>query len=243
MPRYIGSNGEVQPQPDERTWTRNKGWTTYNVWVGPQAAVDGFVPSIIGGAYDTVEISHVGGIVYKVRASSSGLDEVNTWELLGAGLNEPLSKNPNYAALPPEQRGFLDDYSRTGIIDPAATSFFGATATYIYLALKREQLHYQASQWILRSIKTISSRSPIVVGMSNVEKLHRTSELPVTEIYPHILTAINAIQAPTMLGGYVWKWLKQTPTITSSLSAMTQITQEWWLYQWPTFMYSEVSTG
>lgn len=240
----IGSP-EAQRQAPERRWVRNIGWTTVDVWLGTEAAIYGLVPAL-QSQYDDLDISTPDGVQYRVRAAigtaNDGATEVpvNTWELLGSGLQEAVTRHPNYAALSEGDRDALDRYisgetpptSSPALTTPAGVSFF--------LLLKRDQRNYQDSQWVLRHTMTVSSRAAIVVSMEGINKLWATEELP-AGITPGVQTAINAIPVPSALPQeHEYAWLKQTPTITQSINSKTQIVEEWWLYFWPTILYDEL---
>lgn len=237
----IGSP-EAQRQAPERQWVRNVGWTTVDVWLGSQQAIYGLVPAL-QSQYDNLDITTPDGVQYKVRASigtaNDGAEEqpVNTWELLGAGQQEPLAKHSKFASLTAAEILFLEEFISTGTIDDQAAAFMGANATTFYRMLKRGQSNYQDSQWVLRHTVTVSSRAAITVSMSGINRLWFTEELP-EGITPGVETAINAIPQPDSIPqDHEYAWLKQTPTITQSINSKTQIVEEWWLYFWPELLY------
>ena len=245
MPRFTG-NPEAQRQAPERVWERSRGWTTVDVWIGSQASIYGLVPALQAG-YDNIDISTPDGVVYKVRASvgnaNDGAEEapVNTWELLGAGLQEPITKHPGFTALPPDHIAAIEDFL-SGNQNPEfpPTLIPGTPGWDFFTMLRRDQPNFQASQFILRHTQTFSSRVVVNPTMSNANKLWTTAQLP-SDISPSVRNAINNIPAQTVPTGYLYRWLFQTPTVSQSLNSKTQVTEEWWLYAWPTLLYPSVT--
>jgi hypothetical protein len=247
MPRYTG-NPEAQRQPPERQWERNKGWVTVDVWIGSEQAINGLIPALTA-SYDNLDISTSDGVVYKVRASignaNDGSEEqpVEVWELLGAGLQEALTRHPNYAALPQADRDKLDKVASGSSEADSYTSASFATgeAVSFWRMLQRQQTSYQDSQWVLRHTVTVSSRAEVQVSMTGINKLWYTEDLPDTSATPGIEAALAAIPIPAGVPQeHVYAWLKQTPTITQALNSRTQVTEEWFLYFWPTLLYDEL---
>jgi hypothetical protein len=101
----------------------------------------------------------------------------------------------------------------------------------------KESEGYVRSQYVLRKTQTVSSRSQIAVSFTNVENIHTTAQVTSAETIPAtLLFSISGIPEPASAEGYLFGWLKKTPTV-SQTGLHFQITQEYWLERWSTFTY------
>ena len=247
MPQTIKGTGSAIEQSPERIWDRTTGWVTVRVWHGSKAAIEGLIP-VLQASFDNVELRTGDGVLWEARARTNtaedGSDEqpTETWELLGSGQSEPVTKHPRFEALAEGERTQLQDFLRGADPNLTEAEMTAGDATSFYRLIAKEQSHYQASQWILRHTTTVSNRYTLNVSMANIEARHTFAQLP-DDISEGIQAALDNLEAvaPAEIPEYEWSWLKQTPTITQTVANKVQVVEEWWLYYWPTVIYDPVS--
>jgi hypothetical protein len=135
-----------------------------------------------------------------------------------------------------------DDNGRA-INTEAEITTIGGDALQLYNLLLQENGNraFQKSQYVFRVTQIASNRATINVAYSDVEKIYTTAQMLAETGPPSgILTAIaDAVTGsnPGAHAGYQYGWLKQTPTVTTAANNKIQISVEFWLELWSTWIY------
>ena len=129
--------------------------------------------------------------------------------------------------------------------DEAITGDEAADALSLYNLLRQRNGNaaFQISQYVFRYTRIASNRASLDVGYSNVEKILTTEQMvaetgPPVGILSAIADAVTAATPTTVASGYQFGWLKQTPTVTNIAGNKIQISGEYWLESWSTWLYA-----
>lgn len=244
----IKGSGLKTRQADEERFVQGSGWTTVEVWEGPETAIRSEAHILaLTGNYSDIDVSAIDNVQFRLRASRAGAvgseeEFINTWELIGQIKQEDIYNHPNSRAISDENIGNIKLYARDPSLrinsSPPLTGATIAGAVQLWNLVKNDQLHYQDSYYALRHTLTLNTFAQVNASMANVNRLHTLEQLP-SGITPSVLQAITNIPAPDPVpDDFVFQWLKQTPQITASINARPQVQEEWWLDLWPTFLYN-----
>jgi len=179
--------------------------------------------------------------------SSSSSETTLTYELLGNDLTYSIYEHPTARAL---DSAILASVRRA--VDSRSTKFYneagtditstvngnGNAITLYNLAIKGTD-SFIRSQYVFRVTQTVSNRSTARAGYANTNKLYTTGQL-ISETSPPstLLFAIDQIPTPSDIPtGYVWRWLKKTPTVVQIGGNKFNIAVEYLLERWSTFLY------
>lgn len=180
---------------------------------------------------------------------SLGVQETQ-FELLGNALQKDVREHPKALALGSAVVRTIDcvlnqsvDPNTNDVPTQAEIPSGDATELYNILSQRSGSAAYQVSQFVLRYTRIASFRATVDVGYSGVEKIHTTDQMiaqtgPPSGILAAIADAVEAARPTTVPSGYFFGWLKQTPTVTTMAGNKTQITGEYWLEVWSTWMYA-----
>lgn len=233
----IGSIVELRSVRTEKDPTR--GLFVIRVWEGTRDAINGIVSTLSSDQTYTIDDSDSPLYRLTVRTPdddtlTSSSEVVNTWELLGNDIQKDLYEHPkSLAVTESDLRKIRDAIANPGDTPPTLTG----DADTLYKLLLKGTNAYVVSQYVLRKTQTVSSRFQTLVAFANIEKIHTTAQVISAEAVPSTLIfSISQIPIPASQTGYQWGWLKKTPTV-SQLGTKFQITQEYWLEQWSTYIY------
>lgn len=114
----------------------------------------------------------------------------------------------------------------------------------------RDQTSYLTGQYVLRHTTNCSASYGGNISDSNVFKIYTTAQL-LSEVQDatlwiqpmagRLVTKIGAIPAPDDRTGYQWGWLKKPSTEALTPDNRIEITTEYWLEQWSTYLYAVVT--
>jgi hypothetical protein len=227
------------------------------------ASNDPNVPSVAEVAYSLVpsyfeaELEAVGPtyqltvIAPDVPAGDSiGVQEA-FFELAGNNLQFDMREHPKALALGPATLKIIDtaisgdtDAARTAAITQVNAAGGDTLALYNLLRQRNGTGAFFKPQYVLRYNRLVSSRATIDVGYSNVGKILTHAQMindsaPPTGILAAINEAVDGY-APAAVTGYLWGWLKQTPTVQTVAGNKLQISGEYYLEFWSTWLYATV---
>lgn len=123
-------------------------------------------------------------------------------------------------------------------------SAIGTEALTLYNLLLQENGNraFQKSQYVFRLTQIASNNATINVAYANVEKIYTTEQMlsetgPPSGILSAVADAVTGSD-PGIHSGYQYGWLKQTPTVTTAANNKIQVTVEYWLELWSTWIYA-----
>lgn len=201
-------------------------------------------------AYNFTDSPHKSVIVATLSGPSGGQPEVttDTWQILANEIQKDLFEHPTAAALGTDVltaiAAAIDDKKTL-----AQAGFTGNSRTVFELK-RNGTTHYALGQYVLRHTTNVSAGYSVNVADFNVERIYTTAQLLAEAtntnswVYPlpgRLVHKIENLPAPTARSGYLWGWRKLPSTETTSSGNRIEITTEYWLEQWSTFIYGVVA--
>lgn len=171
------------------------------------------------------------------------------YELLGNALQPDLREHPKSlklgAAVVSEIDQVLDGKKKYN--ESTFPKSGDAIILYDMLNQRHGSAGYQKSQYVFKYSRIASNRAVLAVGYNNVERTYSTDQMlaetgPPTGILNAVSEAAEKslqpdIEATEISSGYKFGWLKQTPTVTNTANNKVQISGEFWLALWSTWIY------
>jgi len=126
----------------------------------------------------------------------------------------------------------------------AAAMAAGGTA--LMSLLTRGTTHYSISQYVLKHTTSVANTYDVNISDVNVECIYTTSQLLYectlrrSWVFPlprRLVFKIQRLPAPVARAGYLWGWRKLPSTESNAARNRINITTEYWLEQWSTFLY------
>ena len=258
-------NGTLAPIPKapEISWDPSRGQIISQRW---ESAGDGLAATAAryAGAriqYSWTKSRHRSVLVANASGSQLGLAEVicDTWQLLANEIQKDVKEFPGFvameAAYPDTTRRVLRDANtfRDGydynLNMPAPVAGAYPEALYLFQLLTRGTTHYALGQYVLRHSTNVSNAYAANIADSNVERCYTTAQL-LAEVqdtglwtFPlpgRLAYKLQNIPAPTPQTNYQWGWRKlPSPEVTTANNRM-EITTEYWLEQWHSYLYPPV---
>lgn len=167
------------------------------------------------------------------------------WELYANQTQLDIKEHPNWAGLSTDVKiAVLKDADRHQA-GKAAVGNWGATynpgdlstADHFYQLLIRGSTHYLKPQFVLRVTCNVSNTyQNFVEADGGVGSLYTTAELgtPVGRLQ----STVQAISEPPASDYVIWRWLKVSYTEVVIGRNRVEVSNELWLAQWPTILYS-----
>lgn len=264
MPKpIINGTLEAIKQPSEYQYDPQRGVTRVDRWeaAGP-SGLYGLVATLgaLGTAYNFTPSSAKSVLVATATGPENGQPEVatDTWQIVGNELQKSLFEHPASLAIEAAWPGTLgivkrdvESYNRGEPLAAPAPNVaaVAAGAGKLFALLQRGTTHFGFAQYVLKHTTNASVAYDKNVSDTNVEKIYTTAQLLVEAQsatlwsfpLPGRLSAkINAIQAPTPVTDYLWGWRKVPSTETTAANNRIEITTEYVLEQWSTFIYGIV---
>jgi hypothetical protein len=157
------------------------------------------------------------------------------YELLGNDIERSIWNHPSAIALSDEDKTNI----KAAILDPQGSAIEAiGDALSVYNLLRNGTDSYTVSQFVFRVTQTVSSRFTTRVGFSNLNRIYSTTSM-VSETGPPstLIFSVSSIPSSTAPSGYAYGWLKRTPTVSQTAGNKFEITIEYWLETWSTFIY------
>lgn len=179
---------------------------------------------------------------------------VNTWELLGNDVQKSIYEHPTTLALgidtitavkvaiqsvsaaSPGEEQAAKAAAIANIRKVAGAN--GDVAEELFTLIYKETTHFSVSEFVLRHTQTVSNSYLSQFSLDSIEYLYTTEQLIAESSIPSsVVFDLSSIAEPAEKPGYLWTWLKRSPQIQFVAGAKIQVTQEYWLDQWSTYLY------
>lgn len=164
-----------------------------------------------------------------------------TYELLGNTSSVSLWVHVKSLALSAAQRELV----KTAVRTRSTTGLSGDALSLAKLIIENDgSRSFYASQYVFRMTQVVASTYQQQVSFANVGKVYTATQMQAEANPPATLffsiSAVSSRTAVTSPEGYLYGWLKQTPTINQIANYKFSVTNEWWLDDWSTWIYSAV---
>lgn len=186
------------------------------------------------------------GSLWRVTERSADWGEsaaaaTTVWELLGNEVHKDIYEHPRSLSIDPrvvaQVRGEVAKYDGQGPLPTFAGDPTG-NADLLFTLLLKGTNAYLTSQYVLRRTEIVSSKYQVKVAFNQIDSIWSSAQIVTVEAPPaELLFSISNIPIPDSQSGYQWGWLKKSPTVMQASGNRFQITQEWWLEQWSTYLY------
>lgn len=246
-----GSSGMTK-QANVRRFVKGQGWTTIEVWEGPlEGSAVGLSGDLQLSGFTDIEVRQVQPGVWRVEASIAGQGDgapeepVNTWELLSTAEQVDIKFHNKVVAMDDEElRKVVDAVnSPNPEVGPALTS---PDAIELYMLMMRGVNSYPRAQYILRHTVKVPNDNDVSAAvegsMGDDFLILNSGQLP--SMPSGIGTAVSLIGQPPSMDiegadgdSFFYGWLKQPTNIVTDVFGGTTIVREWWLANWPLFIY------
>jgi hypothetical protein len=179
---------------------------------------------------------------------SVGIQQSN-FQLAGNSLQFDMREHPKALGLGPAILKRIDNAIdgetaeiRAEALADVTTAGGNTLELYNLLRQRKGSGTFFKPQYVLRFDRLASTRASIDVGFSNVGKILTTAQMVAeTGPPPGILSSIDdaaTLTQPAAVSGYQWGWLKQTPTVQTVAGNKIQISGEYYLEFWSTWLYA-----
>lgn len=244
---YLGASKRRSPTFGEQ-WVltfESAGSSNLSVQSAAQYAYD-LVPSDYTAELDTSRATIHRLIVTTPDNPADASNTVisTTYELLGNANQKDIWEHPKALALTEAQRTAVKTAVRA---ESSASLTTGSDSLYLcdLILQGNGSRAFQVSQYVYRVTHVVSGRYATQVAFSNVQKIYTTDQM-LAELSPPatILFSAETIVAQhtsTVPTGYLYGWLKQTPTVNQIAGNKFTITNEWWLEEWSTWIYETIA--
>jgi len=265
-----GAKGSSLPmrQPDRVGWDPTRGATRWAVWKCiNQAQIDTLAAQAAGlllpynlvstGTTHTIEVEIVGGSVNPALQAQP----LDRWEMPGNEIQKTIWEHNKLIGVDPEavalaQKWLADGktYSQCAVDNDAVWAGLSSTedddlAAAFELA-QRQSTHFPIGQYVLRHLSNVGAGWAANITDLNVEKIYTAQQLlaevcdPVLWLYPlppRLQLKIQTLRAPTARTGYLWGWRKLPSTEATAAGGRIELSTEYWLEQWSTWIYDVVT--
>lgn len=247
------------------TWSRSNGYVTTRVFEGSHFAIDSLIPQLVVSAgadsfsIDRDDATSICTAVFAYEGPGASEVPVDTWEILGNDLQKDIWEHPNVLGYSSAMVAVLrkevelvqsgsSTYDESVAAINTQIAFEGITApTSTQIITLFDQIlkgleSFVVDQYVLRKSQLITSRYTATIARVGINKIWTTAQVQAAESMPTFISnELNQLVAPTARTGYLWGWLKKSPTVTQVAGNKFQVAQEWWLEQWSTFVYTAYS--
>lgn len=197
-------------------------------------------------------IESADGPLWQIVVRSPDFSDVNPndtttiWELLGNEIHKDVYQHPRSLQITDHDlkviRNFINDPQANS--SPAFTGG-GTLTTYalaLYSLLLKGTTAFVTSQYVLRRTRIVSNKYQVALAFNQVDHIWSSAQITSTEsVAIPVMISMDQIPIPASQSGYQWGWLKKSPTVQQTGGNRFQITQEWWLEQWSTYLYDIAS--
>lgn len=179
----------------------------------------------------------------------------DSWELLANELQKDACEHPKSLRIEELWPGTLARVRRDVDLenrgeavgspapDPAAVAAGAGQLAYLLL---RGTTQYATSQYVLKHTTSVANTYDGNISDLNVERVYTPARLLYECLNRHLWTfplprrlemKLRRLEPPQDRVGYVWGWRKLPSTETSAGQNRINITTEYWLEQWSTYLY------
>lgn len=178
--------------------------------------------------------------------------ELDSWEVQVNHIQKDLFEHPKARAISADvvaqmRKGLKED-KKASELSPALTG----DAAVLYDLYQRGTTHFELAQYVVRHTTNVGPTYAKNISDSNVEKIYTTAQLKsecsnaalwARPIPARLLQKIDTIQSQLSAAqsGYMWGWKKLGSPEAQAANGRINITTEYWLEQWSTWIYSAVT--
>lgn len=257
-------NGSIAAfaQPPEVTFDPQRGQIISQRW---ESAGDGLGGVACGLAasripYNWTKSGRKSVLVASASGSQLGIPEVicDTWQILANEIQKDIKEFPGFLEMEENYPGTIGYIVRDvnlynageAVGSPAPDAGAQPEAGYLFELLVRGTTHYALGQYVLRHTTNVGNQYAANVADTNIERCYTTSQLLVevqdgaSWAYPlpgRMAYKLSNITAPEARTNYQWGWRKLPSQETTAANGRIEITTEYWLEQWHTFLYPPVT--
>lgn len=245
-PRIVGSLAPIQKPPSIQ-FDPTRGLIINNEYESAGNGLVGLANTFYAGkvAFTLKPSTHKSHLSATITSGQAGFPELvqDHWQLLANEVQKDLREHPAVLALEASSPGILalilkavDDFNNGKTTTP---SFPDGEANTVFDLMKKGQTHFAVGQYVLRWTTNVSFNSTVYRGEGNREMLYSTSQVISESLPPTAITsAMTSISAPTFVSGYFWSWRRLPSTRTTVAQNRVEVSTEYWLDQWSTYIYS-----
>jgi hypothetical protein len=247
------------------SWSRTGGYVTSRVFTGTHEAIDSMIPQLVVAAgadsfaIDREESTSTLTAVFANEGPEATEVPFDIWELPGNDLQKEIWEHPKVLGYSSAMVTVLRNEVE---LVQSGSSTYAESVAAIQVQMTAESLSagtqaeilslfdhilkggdsFVTDQYVLRKTQLITSRYTAIIARSGVNKIWTTAQITGSETIPQFISnELGQLTAPTARTGYQWGWLKKAPTVLQVAGNKFQLTQEWWLEQWSTFVYDVYS--
>lgn len=241
-PTFLGSEGA--PRGKRIRYVPGRGASVERVFTGNERYIYGIFNSLSADQYAEIDDSE--SPLFRLIVRTADIDEVpgttapvqTVWELLGNTLERDLKEHPNFRDIPPKVMANIQDLIDEPSTPVSVSPAWDDAAQAFYELARHGTVKYADSQWVLRRTMIAGTRYQTEYSLDGVKKLWTTAQLKTKEGLPATLFwDVSKLTAPVELADHLWSWLKMGPVITQTVAGRWQISQEFWLENWSTWIY------
>ncbi len=262
MPRIIavGKRGPIR-RPVEISYDPTRGQIITARWESLGQDLAGVANTYANNriAFNWTNSPHKSVLVAQASAAQLGYPEriVDTWQILANEIQKDLKEFPPVLAMEAAYPGTLGYITRDVDLynqgkppgTPAIPAGANPTAGKLFNLLIRGTTHFPVSQYVLKHSTNVSNAYAQNVADVNVGKVYTTAALlkevqdKNSWVFPlpgRMAFKITNIPAPAAVTDYQWGFRKLASTETTTADNRIEISTEYWLEQWSTFLYAVV---
>jgi hypothetical protein len=171
----------------------------------------------------------------------------DTWQLLGNEIQKDIRELPASLALITDTPDTWAQIKKDLIKAEAGgtISTLTSASNWLFKLLIKGTTHFAVGQHVLRHTANIPDDWATPIFDNGVNCIYTTAGLLgeisngwVRNCPIRIRSKISALTAPTNVAGYLWGWRKLPSTETTAGDNRIDVSQEYWLEQWSTDIYS-----
>jgi hypothetical protein len=193
-----------------------------------------------GTAYDLTS-NPVRSRLVATQSRNSFIEEtaVERWELLSNQQQLDVREHPNSVALGQTVLATVlkavKNHEAGKTVD---TDDYSANALSLFRLLTRGVTHYTVPQWVLRYTANVSNDYLFfTTANSGIGAIYTNAQAASAVPAGRMRSTIQSITVPTADAELSWGWLKTSVTETIAARNRIDISAEYWLAQWPIFLY------
>lgn len=269
IPTGSKGSGLAIAQPDRTSWDPNRGLVIYKVWESIDSA-DIEVKAAEARTWNRPYTIRSTGTKHtiEIETASSTTDPgsvepvpIDRWEMPGNEIQKSIWEHRTLLgitarALNAARQHIAENKTYDELETDEATLWATLTTDQknaieaAYGLAERNMDHVALGQYVLRHVTNVGAGYSANISDSNVEKLYTTDQLlaevtdPVLWIYPlpaRMVWKIQNLAAPVAVTGFLWSWRKLPSTEATAANGRIEISTEYWLEQWSTWLYDVVT--
>lgn len=246
----VSRGAPIAEQPVSTRWTRGTGWERVVTYHGLTSWCHGHATRLVAaGNAESVALIPDTGPTSRVEAVFAHLTQQPTeeiqdelWEVAANELHVDILQHPKVKGLDDqivlEIRTKVEKELKGEVSDYVVPVGF---ATTLYEHLRRGVDSFIDFSYVLRVNVTIQTLPSLQARYANVKRVYTTGSLIASETtmpqeVQSVISESNIIPEATA-DFEAWGWLKKAPEARRASRGKLEISQEYWLAAWSTFLY------